>query len=84
MMYLFLFASYADVLFVCMFQSCHDVFVPVASYADVSFVCLFQTEQFLKLMCRFRELGFTRDKIQSALLTSDLNENKALDILTSS
>ncbi len=62
MMYLFLFASYADVLF----------------------VCLFQTEQFLKLMCRFRELGFTRDKIQSALLTSDLNENKALDILTSS
>ena len=41
-----------------------------------------QAEKFLQLHAQFEELGFQRDKIHDALVSTDLEHDKALDILT--
>ena len=44
----------------------------------------FQAKEYVKLLGQFKELGFSDDKIQEALINSNLDENKTLDVLTSS
>jgi len=39
---------------------------------------------FLKLAKNFSELGFSRDQIKDALVRSDLDEEKSLDLLVGS
>ncbi|RUS73003.1 hypothetical protein EGW08_019235 [Elysia chlorotica] len=41
-----------------------------------------KAERFLQLHAQFEELGFQRDKIHDALVSTDLEHDKALDILT--
>ena len=43
-----------------------------------------QAKEYVKLLGQFKELGFSDDKIQEALINSNLDENKTLDVLTSS
>ena len=43
-----------------------------------------QAKEYIKLLGQFKELGFSEDKIQEALINSSLDENKTLDVLTSS
>ena len=51
-------------------------------HISVLFVCSFQAVQYLKLLARFKEIGFSENAIQPALLSTDLDENKTLDLLT--
>ena len=45
-------------------------------------VNVLQAEIFLTLVKQFKELGFTQDKIQDALVNTNLDRDKALDYLT--
>ncbi|CAG5116549.1 unnamed protein product [Candidula unifasciata] len=59
-------------------------------YAPViveSALCTFKNdvekaEKFLQMLTQFEELGFTREKIQEALITTNMDHDKVLDILT--
>ena len=44
----------------------------------------FQVSVYLKLLAQFQELGFASHQIKSALVTTQLDEEKTLDILTCS
>ncbi|XP_005106098.1 ubiquitin-associated protein 1 isoform X2 [Aplysia californica] len=41
-----------------------------------------KAENFLKMLDQFEELGFKRESIQEALVTADMDREKALDLLT--
>jgi hypothetical protein len=56
------------------FSDCFHIFV----------LTVLQAETYLRLMKNFSELGFSRDRIKDVLITSDLDEEKSLDLLIGS
>ena len=42
----------------------------------------FQAKVYLRLLGQFQELGFEKIKVKEVLVTSNLDEEKALDLLT--
>ena len=53
-------------------------------FMKMSDFTIFQSSQYLQLSSRFKEFGFGKDLVHSALLDAGLDEEKTLDILTSS